>query len=150
MVRSSPKRLAKALLSELGLPRSMAERFAALAGLADAPASALTRESRRCLAGLAAAYPLRVAALGGWDAAMASSGGVVLSELSPKTMESRSAPGLYFAGEVLDYVGDTGGYNIQAAFSTGRLAGLSAAAAALTHSELVMAIAVAPVNAWPR
>lgn len=130
-IRSSPKRLAKALLSELGLPRSMAERFAALAGLADAPVSALTRESRRRLAGLAAAYPLRVAALGGWDAAMATAGGVALSEVFPKTMESRSLPGLYFAGEVLDYVGDTGGYNIQAAFSTGRLAGLSAAEAAL-------------------
>lgn len=129
-VRSSPKRLAKALLSELGLPRSMAERFAALAGLADAPASALTRDSRRRLAGLAAAYPLRVAALGSWDAAMATAGGVALSEVSPKTMESRSLPGLYFAGEVLDYVGDTGGYNIQAALSTGRLAGLSAAEAA--------------------
>lgn len=130
LVRSSPKRLAKALLSELGLPRSMAERFAAIAGLADAPASALTRESRRRLAGLAAAYHLRVAALGGWDAAMATAGGVALSEVSPKTMESRSLPSLYFAGEVLDYVGDTGGYNIQAAFSTGRLAGLSAAEAA--------------------
>jgi predicted Rossmann fold flavoprotein len=130
LVRSSPKRLAKALLSELGLPRSMAERFAALAGLADAPASALSRDSRRRLAGLAAAYPLRVVALGGWDAAMATAGGVALSEVFPKTMESRSLPGLYFAGEVLDYVGDTGGYNIQAAFSTGRLAGLSAAEAA--------------------
>lgn len=131
LVRSSPKRLAKALLGEFGLPRSMAERLAALAGLADAPASALTRESRRRLAGLVAAYPLRVAALGGWDAAMATAGGVALSEVSPKTMESRSLPSLYFAGEVLDYVGDTGGYNIQAAFSTGRLAGLSAAEAAL-------------------
>lgn len=133
-VRSSPKRLAKALLCELGLPRSMAERFAALAGLAEAPAAALTRESRRRLAGLAAAYPLRVAALGGWEAAMATAGGVTLAELAPKTMESRSIPGLYFAGEVLDYVGDTGGYNIQAAFSTGRLAGASAAEAALRRA----------------
>ena len=68
-----------------------------------------------------------VAALGGFDEAMATRGGVDLSEVDPKRMESRLVPGLFFAGEVLDVDGDTGGYNIQAACSTGYLAGRNAA-----------------------
>jgi predicted flavoprotein YhiN len=47
--------------------------------------------------------------------------------MTPKTLESRLVPGLYFAGEILDLDGDTGGYNLQIAFSTGYLAGSSAA-----------------------
>ncbi|GAB1482700.1 hypothetical protein MASR2M78_15160 [Treponema sp.] len=70
---------------------------------------------------------LLIADLGSWEEAMATRGGIALQELEPKTMESRLVPGLFFAGEVLDIDGDTGGYNIQAAFSTGRLAALSAA-----------------------
>ena len=53
--------------------------------------------------------------------------GVDLQEVDPRTMESRKARGLYLAGEVLDIQGDTGGYNLQAAFSTGWLAGHAAA-----------------------
>jgi hypothetical protein len=64
--------------------------------------------------------------MGSWDEAMATKGGVSLAEVDPKTMESRLVPGLFFAGEVLDYDGDSGGFNIQAAFSTGRLAGSTA------------------------
>ena len=52
-------------------------------------------------------------------------GGVKLSEVNFKTMESRISPGLYFAGELLDVDGITGGYNFQAAWSTGWLAGSS-------------------------
>jgi predicted flavoprotein YhiN len=47
--------------------------------------------------------------------------------MTPKTLESRLVPGLYFAGEILDLDGDTGGYNLQIAFSTGYLAGTSSA-----------------------
>ncbi len=54
--------------------------------------------------------------------AMVTVGGVTLEEIDPRTMESRKCPGLYFAGEVLDIDGPTGGYNLQAAFSTARLA----------------------------
>jgi len=59
--------------------------------------------------------------------AIITAGGVDLKEVDPRTMESRKAHGLYLAGEVLDIQGDTGGYNLQAAFSTGWLAGRSAA-----------------------
>jgi len=61
--------------------------------------------------------------------AIITAGGVNLKEIDPRSMESQLIPGLYFAGEVLDLNGPTGGYNLQAAFSTGWLAGRSAAGA---------------------
>lgn len=63
----------------------------------------------------------------GYDRAVVTAGGVSLKEIVPKTMGSRLRPGLFFCGEVLDLDGDTGGYNLQIAFSTGALAGTSAA-----------------------
>lgn len=59
--------------------------------------------------------------------AIVTAGGVALDEIDPRTMASRKIPGLYFCGEVLDLDADTGGYNLQAAFSTGYVAGESAA-----------------------
>ncbi|MBM3137724.1 MAG: NAD(P)/FAD-dependent oxidoreductase [Chloroflexi bacterium] len=61
------------------------------------------------------------------EAAMITAGGISLKEVDPRTMASRIVEGLYFAGEVLDLAADTGGYNLQEAFSTGCLAGRSAA-----------------------
>ena len=63
----------------------------------------------------------------GYERCVITAGGVSLEEITPKTLESRLVPGLYFAGEVLDLDADTGGYNLQTAFSTGYLAGISAA-----------------------
>ena len=62
----------------------------------------------------------------GFTQAIITSGGVVTNEVNPSTMESKLIQGLYFAGEVLDVDADTGGYNLQAAFSTGWAAGISA------------------------
>jgi hypothetical protein len=70
-------------------------------------------------------FPLTVAAPGDFSVAMVTRGGVSLEEVNPKTMESRKVKNLFFAGEVLDIDGDTGGYNLQAAFSTGMLAAQS-------------------------
>ena len=67
--------------------------------------------------------------------AIVTAGGVNTKEVNPVTMESLLIKGLYFVGEILDIHGDTGGYNLQAAFSTGRLAGLSAAQALSTKEE---------------
>ena len=61
------------------------------------------------------------------DLAKVTIGGVDTKNINPKTMESKITPNLYFAGEVLDLDADTGGYNLQTAFSTGYLAGISAA-----------------------
>ena len=63
----------------------------------------------------------------GYERCVITAGGVSLDDITPKTLESRIVPGLYFAGEVLDLDADTGGYNLQAAFSTGYLAGICAA-----------------------
>ena len=68
--------------------------------------------------------------------AMAMSGGVSLKEVNPKTMESRLVSGLYFAGEILDLAGPCGGYFIQFSFSSGYLAGLSAAEQNLTQRSI--------------
>ena len=62
----------------------------------------------------------------GMDHAQVTAGGVCTDEFYPETMESRIVPGLYACGEVLDIDGDCGGYNLQWAWSSGRLAGLSA------------------------
>ena len=64
--------------------------------------------------------------------AIITQGGVNTKEIFPKTMESKFISGLYIAGELLDVNGDTGGYNLQASFSTGWLAGHSAALSCLT------------------
>lgn len=62
----------------------------------------------------------------GYERCVITAGGVSLEEITPKTLESKMVPGLYFAGEVLDLDADTGGYNLQTAFSTGYLAGMCA------------------------
>ena len=67
----------------------------------------------------------------GYERCVVTAGGVSQDEITPKTLESRLVSGLYFAGEVLDLDGDTGGYNLQIAFSTGYLAGISAARAVI-------------------
>ncbi len=73
-----------------------------------------------------AEIPLTVVSTEGFEKAIVTSGGVALKEVSPKTLESRLVQGLYFAGEVLDLDGPCGGFNLQWAFSSGWLAGISA------------------------
>lgn len=63
----------------------------------------------------------------GYERCVVTAGGISLEEITPKTLESKIVPGLYFAGEILDLDADTGGYNLHTAFSTGYLAGMSAA-----------------------
>lgn len=78
----------------------------------------------RC-AGWLKAIPLNVVARGAGDE-FVTAGGVSLDEVDPQTMESKICPGLYFAGEILDIDGYTGGFNLQASWATGRLAGMNA------------------------
>ena len=70
-----------------------------------------------------------IAGFVGFERCVVTAGGIDTSEVVAKTLESKKQPGLYFAGEVLDMDCDTGGYNLQVAFSTGYLAGQSAAKA---------------------
>ncbi len=133
-LKANPQRLVRTILTEIGSAKSMAERFCQLAGIGEEDKAAdLARPKREALCRLACAQPFEVENLGSFDAAMVTAGGVDLSEVNAKTMESRIVPGLYFAGELLDLDGDTGGYNLQAAFSTGNLAATAIAARSIRH-----------------
>jgi hypothetical protein len=83
----------------------------------------ITKVQRNQIIAAFCEYPFTVEKVGGFNMAMVTAGGVSLEEVNSKTMESKLVHGLYFAGEVLDIDGDTGGYNLQAAFSTGCLVG---------------------------
>lgn len=73
------------------------------------------------------AFPLAVTAYRPISEAIITDGGISVKEINPKTMESKIVGGLYFAGEIIDVTGFTGGFNLQIAFSTGYVAGVSAA-----------------------
>lgn len=85
----------------------------------------LRKEERLSLAKGLKAVPLRVLGVNPFERAIITVGGVDVSEVNSSTMESRLVPGLYFAGELLDVDGLTGGFNMQIALSTGALAGKS-------------------------
>ncbi len=89
--------------------------------------NALTAEMRKRLLVLIKNYTMTVQSFRPIDEAIVTSGGVDVREVSPKTMESKLISGLYFAGEVLDVDAYTGGFNLQIAYCTGRLAGECAA-----------------------
>ena len=86
----------------------------------------LTKEERRILGHTIKYLPFSIIGLRSWDEAIVTKGGVSVKEIDPGTMESKLTGGLYFAGEVLDLDALTGGFNLQIAWSTGYLAGLSA------------------------
>ena len=98
-------------------------------------ANAVTREERGRLLDSLKKFPVVLTSLRGFEEAVVTSGGVELKDVSPKTMESKLAPGVFFAGEVLDVDAYTGGFNLQIAFSTGMSAGIAAARHAGKMSE---------------
>ncbi len=105
-----PERLRLALAEQAGAQGSVAE---------------LRREARRRLVESVKDLRLPVERSLGFGAAEVTRGGVPLDEVDPRTMESRLVPGLFLCGEILDVDGPIGGFNFQAAFATGRLAGLN-------------------------
>ncbi len=110
------------------LPREMIPVCLRLTEIpADRLASQVTAKERKRLKSWLKDFRLEVSGHRPFTEAIITAGGVDLQEVDPRTMESRKARGLYLAGEVLDIQGDTGGYNLQAAFSTGWLAGRAAA-----------------------
>jgi len=120
-------------IQEMGIPLGLARALMEALGISATHMAELSRSERRALVdALALGYPFPLVGTAGWEEAMVTRGGVALAEVSSKTMESRIVPGLFFAGEILDIDGESGGYNLQAAFSTGFLAGKSAAEKAKT------------------
>ena len=124
---ASGKKLLQTELASL-LPASMAEIFPRLCGLSwDLRCNQITSQQRRILAETLKSLPLRIRASRPVTEAIVTRGGVNVKEVDPATMRSRILPNLYFAGELLDVDAHTGGYNLQIAWSTGALAGRSAA-----------------------
>lgn len=86
----------------------------------------ITREQRQKLVDIIKSFPVMLSKKSGFHEAIITAGGIDVKEIDPRTMESRLIPGLFFAGEVMDVDALTGGYNLQIAYSTGRLAGINA------------------------
>jgi predicted Rossmann fold flavoprotein len=121
------KRSYRTLLKEL-LPQKLIAVCIDLTGIdPDIKGHQITSAQRKRLRMWLKDFRLKITGFRPFTEAIITAGGVETREVNPRTMESRLAKGLYFAGEVLDIDGDTGGYNLQAAFSTGWLAGRAAA-----------------------
>ncbi len=88
-------------------------------------ANAFTKEQRRALVSLLKAFPVHISGKRPVEEAIITSGGVKVSQIDPKTMESKLVSGLYFAGEIIDCDGYTGGFNLQIAWATAYAAGNS-------------------------
>ena len=114
MVSLLPSRMAEVFLEKMGIPKNL-------------KAHDLTKEMRKTIVNGLKAYPIEIIGTEGFKQAVVTQGGVSVKEISPNSMEAKKVKGLYFAGEVLDVDGFTGGFNLQLAFSTGHLAGYSAA-----------------------
>ena len=113
-------------LGELA-PQSLIPELIRISGIpADLKANSVTKEMRRKLLCAFKAFPVPLSGTRPWAEAIITAGGVCTKELNPRSMESKLVSGLFFAGEVLDLDAYTGGFNLQIAWSTGRLAGISA------------------------
>lgn len=112
------------------LPRKLIDVSVDLLGIpANKRGNQITARERTRVSRLLQELSLTITSCRPIDEAIVTAGGIDTAEIDPRTMESRLIHGLYFCGEVIDVDADTGGYNLQAAFSTGYLAGDSAAQA---------------------
>ncbi len=119
-------RLAPSIVARY-VPQRLAETIAAQAGLdPQRRAGEVSRGQRQRLVSWLKQFDIPISGTLGFNKAEVTAGGVALDEVDSHTMESRLVPGVFFAGEVLDIDGPIGGYNFQAAFSTGWLAGENA------------------------
>jgi predicted Rossmann fold flavoprotein len=126
-IEEGNKKAAKNMLESL-LPHKMVGVFLELLGMdPQKPAHQVTKEERRGIVRLMTDLRVPIDGHRPLAEATVTAGGVSTKEINPQTMESRLVSGLYFAGEVVDVDGYTGGYNLQAAFSMGYVAGEAAA-----------------------
>jgi predicted Rossmann fold flavoprotein len=129
-----PKKTAGAVLAKL-LPRSLASSLLSQIDTSETILASQFPKSRRMqVVKMLKELPLSIVATCPIAQATVTRGGVCTEEINPKTMESRLCPGLFFAGEIINADGPCGGYNLQIAFSTGHLAGKSAAQTLLADS----------------
>jgi hypothetical protein len=124
---SEPRRSVRRYLSRW-LPERLADRLCAEAGVrAEEPLAQIDRDRRSALLERVLARDLQVTGTLGYEKAEVTAGGVKLGEVNPSTLESRVVPGFYLCGEILDVDGRLGGFNFQWAWSSGTVAGRSAA-----------------------
>lgn len=120
----------KDFINSLGslLPSKMIEPFIEYCAIDPRKkVNTLTKEERKNVLSALKRFEIKISSFRPIEEAIVTSGGISVKEISPKTMESKLVDGLYFAGEVIDVDAYTGGFNLQIAFSTGYLAGKSAA-----------------------
>jgi predicted Rossmann fold flavoprotein len=123
---SNPNKAVKNMLKTL-LPQRLIDVFTGIVKIdGNKKICQVTQEERRNLVCLCKSFRMDISKSRPLKEAMITRGGVSLKDIDPRTMESRLVEGLYFAGEIIDVDADTGGFNLQAAFSTGYLAGQSA------------------------
>lgn len=122
----APRKQFKNILANL-LPQKMIPVFLSLLKIKpEAQCAQITAEDRKKIINLLINFEFTITKDRGFYEAEVTQGGVSLNEVNPKTLESKIIPGLYLAGEVLDVDGYIGGFNLQAAFSTGFIAGINA------------------------
>ena len=124
------KKANKDLINSLGdlLPSKMIQPFIDYCGLdGRKKVNSITKEERKLILSALKSFTIPLDGFRPIEEAIITSGGVDVKEITPKTMESKLVDGLYFCGEIIDVDAYTGGYNLQIAFSTGYLAGKSAA-----------------------
>jgi len=118
------------------VPRTLVKAVTSIAKVRNSNmAAAITDSARDAIVGALTSIALPITDYGGFDEAVVTAGGVSLAEVDSSTMESLKAPGIFLTGETLDIDADTGGYNLQLAFSTGFLCGTSIAARCGGHAS---------------
>lgn len=120
------------------LPRSMIPAVLRKAEVpAELQANSLKKEQRRAIIDLLKAFPVEIAGKRPVEEAIITSGGIKVSEIDPKTMESKLVRGLFFAGEIIDCDAYTGGFNLQIAWATAYAAGLNVKTAIDKNSTML-------------
>lgn len=111
----------KKALREIGVSKSISDFLIKFNNIENVKISDLNKKQIKKIINSIISFNAIVKSKGGFNSAMATAGGVDINQINRKNMESKLLKGLFFAGEVIDIDGDTGGYNIQAALSTGKL-----------------------------
>ena len=123
LLLAQPRKQVSSLLKEAGLASSLAHTLLSSLSLpTEIKAGELGKQHRQQLVRLITDHPFTVSSVKGFQSAMVTAGGVSLAEVDRKRMESTLQKGVYFCGELLDYDGESGGFNLQAACSTAFLA----------------------------
>lgn len=126
-IRKAPNKETEEILNGI-LNSKLSYAVMSRAGItAHTPAGKLKSADIQAISSIMKSFEIAINGTRGFDNAQVTCGGINTDEINPKTMMSRLSDGIFFAGEILDIHGDCGGYNLHLAFTTGRIAGVSAA-----------------------